>query len=763
VDELAVVGVLAALGAALVMLLGLGGHTLAQPATALVTGCVALLCGVVLAVRGTRPPLAARFRRLIGCAMALWGLCQLLLALAPGRIEPSFPTAADVVSFAAAPLAVAGALAIPCRRPRPQPLIRLGLDSALLAVTVAFLGWRLWFSAEFVDQPLTLAAASAAAVLLADVLVVCLGFLAWLRELDRDLATVAAGAACYGVAELVALNAALTPDASWPWQAGVLWCLAWPLLAAGLLRYRTEQAADDATGDPDARVVTVTTALAIGLLLAGLLTMIPRHSDVASLYFVALAVLVFGARELLNARQRSWLVTTLTTEAATDPLTGLCTLRLLTWHIGAVPAGETWCLLRVDLDGFQEVNDTFGHEVGDQLLRGVAQLLRDDARPGAVVSRIGGDEFCLLVRGGVEEGTVLAHHVVELVRSACAEADGHRVGVTASVGVASVRRTCPTGGSDRLEPLSAAGAALQRAKAHGREQVAVCGTELARERCRRLDLEDRLRRTIATGGLSVAFQPVLDLREGVVVGAEALARWRDPALGDVGPAEFIPVAEQAGLVVELGEHVLNTTLAAAARAGFAARGLRVSVNVSPLQLRVPGFADVVLDALARHGIPPELAVVEVTESVVVDQTGPAMACLRTLAGHGVTIAIDDFGSGYSALSYLSRLPAGVLKVDRSLTPSLTTSARAQAVVRAIVGLGQSLGLSVVLEGVESAELAELACSLGVGYAQGTWFGTPTGACDVVRLAEAADLRRCGRPVSVAASTEPELHQPVVEA
>jgi EAL domain-containing protein (putative c-di-GMP-specific phosphodiesterase class I) len=258
----------------------------------------------------------------------------------------------------------------------------------------------------------------------------------------------------------------------------------------------------------------------------------------------------------------------------------------------------------------------------------------------------------------------------------------------------------------------------------------------------------------------VLYQPIVDLRRGVVTGAEALARWTDPQLGVVDPGEFIPVAEQTGLVVGLGERVLDETLGAAVREGLFERGLRLSCNVSPVQLRVAGFHRVVQEALQAHGVDRDRLVIEVTEQVVVEEGQPVQT-LHRLAELGVTIAIDDFGTGYSALGYLQRLPAEVLKIDRSLTSSLVQEPRSRAITRAVLDMGTTVGLSVVVEGVESEEVDDLVRRMGVGYAQGSYYGQAMTAPELAamsdRLAKGEGKRSgwpdaTGRPYAVRRDT-----------
>jgi len=731
---LVVAAVVLAVG--VVTALGCTDNPWATPVAAFITGALAFASGAVLVVQGTWGPNEAPFRRLLGLALCIWAAGQVVLGVELASGETGFPLPGDLLSVLAAPFALAGAVTVPRQVDAPWPTLRLGLDSVLLGIAGAFLAWRLGFHVTFTGGAERSQQAAAAIILLVDVSMVSLALLGWLRNLGRGLFLAAVGTACYVLGDLLTVWSALQPTSTRPWQGAVLWCLAWPLIAVGLFRFRPPGPRSLAPLDPDTRVVAVTTSITVVVLLVGIETMIIwGDADPSSLHFITLAVVVVGVRELLNGRARGKLVRSLNAEATTDPLTGLPNRRVLAQRVRAVPPGESWCLLRVDLDGFKDTNDIFGHAVGDRLLQAVARNLRTATPVAAVVSRTGGDEFSVLVPGTLDDGRRLGGALVRAVRAVHVDVDGHRARVTCGIGVAAVEPGPADAVEDPLGPLSGAGAALHRAQARGRSQVVVFGAELSRERRRRLDVEDRLRRTLDSGGLDVAFQPVVDLHQGRVIGAEALARWRDPSLGDVGPAEFIPVAEQTGMVIPLGEHVLDATLAAAAAAGFPAQGLRVSVNVSPLQLRVPGFRDVVLSALHRHSMPAELVVIEVTESVLVERSGPAIECLRALAEAGLPIAIDDFGSGYSSLAYVGRLPAGIVKVDRELAPSLTESASSRALLRVVVDLGRALRLGVVLEGVETAEVAELARLMGVRYAQGAFFGSATTAVEVVRFAE----------------------------
>ncbi|MBI4941089.1 MAG: bifunctional diguanylate cyclase/phosphodiesterase [Actinobacteria bacterium] len=763
---------LAVVAAALVGLLGLAGSPLATPVGTSTAGLTALLSGPVLLVRSWGAGPHQAFRRWLGWAVTVWGVGQAVQGIIAINGTPSFPTAGDLLSLLAAPLAFVGALLIPrrCagRRPVSDPAARwrLPVDSALISVTAALLVWQFAFLHIFTtDGRLTLHpdTVTAVVVMLADVGVTALSFLIGIRDLDRNMLLVSVGVGCYTVGDLVTLHTILHGEA-WPWQGAMLWCLAWPLLALGLLRYRPEDAGASrarlgtaADLEPDARVVVVTTYTALALLALGVVLVIASttlQADPVSLWFVVVALLVLAGREWLNTRMRSRLVERLHEEATTDPLTGLPNRRTLELRLAAVSPQEEWSLLSVDLDGFKEVNAVLGHPTGDRLLEAAAHRIGAAVPPGSLVSRAGGDEFAVLVAADVRTAQTIGGRLVAAVRQAAGDVAGvDRLSVSASVGIAAVAGPGVSPGSavessDPLAALSSAGAALRTAKRLGRDRVEVFDAEAARVRHRRLLVEERLRAAISQERIEVAFQPIVDLNRDRISGAEALARWTDPVLGVVDPGEFIPVAEESGLVVALGELVLHRTLAEVARHDLHGLGIRVSCNVSPLQLRVPGFHQVVAEALSAHGVPPAALVVEVTEAVFIEEDSPAVRTLRRLDDSGVTIAIDDFGTGYSALGYLRRLPVHVLKIDRSLTASLVEEPQARAITTAVLDLSRSLGVQVVVEGIESSVVSELVTRLGAGFGQGSMYGGAVPAAELVAAA--------ARSVSVAAAGRPGL-------
>ena len=761
---------------------------------ALFPGLIALASGVVLALRGSREPTRARYRQVLGAALIVWGAGQLWNGVAVAVTTPVFPTPGDLISLAAAPLAVWGLLEMPRRTAGTHPAWRLGLDSVLLGVSVALPCWQFSFSKIFVEGSFGPGDLAAVLVLLADITVACVAVLAFVRDLDRSLLLAAVGCFCYSVGDLVTMHATLQTPGDWPWPGAVLWCLAWPLIAVGLLRYDAKPVAAERGAaqivDPDARGVMITTTVSLALLLISLgVRVTSDEPDRVAVSLVAVAVAVFWARELLNARFRTQLLRQLHDEATADPLTGLANRRVLAAAMSTLAQGEPWCLLTVDLDGFKDVNDLLGHATGDKLLAAVANRLLQASPSNALVSRIGGDEFAVLLPGDIEIGTRVGELIVTAVRQSAADVEGvARVEVSASIGVAAVHAGPGGSGqvidltdaglaadaalvlSDELYPpavpalngngahlngaveavavvvverptvvdplgaLSASGAALRVAKAGGRNRVEVYDAGVAQIRQRRLRVEERLRSAVETGAITVMFQPIVDLRRGVLAGAEALARWTDPELGRVNPEEFITVAEQTGLVVAIGEQILEATLSGGVKEGLFDRGLRLSCNVSPVQLRVAGFHQVVQEAIAAHGVPREQLVIEVTEQVLVEE-GQAAQTLHRLAALGITIAIDDFGTGYSALGYLQRLPADILKIDRSLTSSLIAEPRSRAITRAVLDLGRTVGVSVVVEGVETSQVDDLVRRMGVGFGQGLHYGAAMTAPELAALAD----------------------------
>jgi predicted signal transduction protein with EAL and GGDEF domain/CheY-like chemotaxis protein len=391
--------------------------------------------------------------------------------------------------------------------------------------------------------------------------------------------------------------------------------------------------------------------------------------------------------------------------------------------------GTGLALLYLDLDQFKRINDTLGHNAGDQLLRGVADVLRSHVRGSDVVARPGGgdDGDCSVSRLGGDEFTVL---LLDIVRPEVAadvarrilrdlprpiHIDRHEVSTTASIGIA----VFPNDGQDAETLVKHADTAMYHAKERGRNNFQFYSPSLNRVSVRTLKLEVALRQAVASGGLRLHYQPMVRLPDRSPLGLEALLRWTHPELGKVSPAEIIPVAESTGLIAPLGEWILHAACAQV-RAWIDAgrRPLPVSVNVSPRQFSLSDLRRNVSEALRTHRLEPHWLELEITESAVLGDDEDVPATLRDLRAMGVRIALDDFGTGYSALGYLTRLPIDTLKMDRSFVRDVDSDPSAAGVVRAVVAMAHSLGLRVVAEGVDAEEQARALHALGCDVLQG---------------------------------------------
>jgi diguanylate cyclase (GGDEF)-like protein len=400
--------------------------------------------------------------------------------------------------------------------------------------------------------------------------------------------------------------------------------------------------------------------------------------------------------------------------AHTDSLTGLANRHTLRQALAdEMKAGRPLALLSIDLDQFKAVNDTLGHTAGDEVLRSVGHRLGRCMRPGDVVSRLGGDEFAVLMRQAVQpaDAAALALRLIEAL-SQPIEFDARRLRVGASIG----GTLCEDGSLGVDELLVRADMALYAAKDQGRGRYVQYTPELGERSRRRGDIEQGLRHAVQRGQLALHWQPKVDIAAWKIVGAEALLRWRHPELGSVPPVEFIVVAEQAGLIDEIGHWVLLE----ACRAGAGAlAGLVVSVNVSPTQLRDEHYVSRVRDALRETGLEAPLLELEITESVFMGDIDGVLERLRALRSLGVRVALDDFGTGYSSLAYVRRFPFDTLKIDRTFISEMLQRRDAHAIVQTIVSMAATLGMRTVAEGVESeqqmAAVAEAGCDEVQGY------------------------------------------------
>ena len=392
-------------------------------------------------------------------------------------------------------------------------------------------------------------------------------------------------------------------------------------------------------------------------------------------------------------------------------------------------------VLFVDLDRFKYINDSMGHGAGDLVLFETAARLSQVLRPTDTLSRFGGDEFTVLCEDvdGVEGASAIAARVIAAIEEPLS-VGGRDIYVGASVGIAVTADRSAT--PEAL--LSDADAAMYRAKEAGRGRYEVFDEHLRSATVRRIEIQNGLRRALEAEELVLHYQPIVDLHTARMVAVEALVRWQRGDGQLYSPAEFIPVAEETGLIHEIGEHVLVEACRQAAdwRTAMAGddRVFHVTVNISPLQLMRPGFAQGVADVLQRTGLPAEWLCLEITESALMADTEAAISVLEEIRDLGVRIGIDDFGTGYSSLSYLQRFPVDLVKIDRSFTMSLDRrNSQANALVGAVVHIGTALGISIVAEGVETREQANILAGLGVEVAQGYMYSRPRPASEVTGM------------------------------
>ncbi|WP_084126787.1 EAL domain-containing protein [Demequina sp. NBRC 110054] len=421
---------------------------------------------------------------------------------------------------------------------------------------------------------------------------------------------------------------------------------------------------------------------------------------------------------LVDVTQEKALEEQLGHEARHDSLTGLPNRSLFRASVDealaeSTPSSRGTAVLFIDLDNFKSVNDSFGHATGDEVIVAAARRIRACTRDGDS-ARLGGDEFALVLRNTTaDEAVALADRILDALHGTPIAFSGGTVIVGASIGIAiaDARDTSET-------LLRNADLAMYQAKARGRGRHATYERGMHEGAVEQFRLAEALQRAVAVGAITLVFQPIVDLRLGSVEGIEALARWTDPELGPVPPSVFIPVAEQAGLIHELGRQVLVRACTEVAQWRESTGGdAYVTVNVSPLQLEDPTFPDFVVTILEDQGLEPSGLVLEVTEGLLLEES--SRTTLSALRAHGVRVAIDDFGTGYSSLSRLRDLPVDMMKVDQAFVGPLGAHDGDRAFLDAIIGLSRTLGLTTVAEGIETptqlAELQASACDLGQGY------------------------------------------------
>jgi diguanylate cyclase (GGDEF)-like protein len=397
-------------------------------------------------------------------------------------------------------------------------------------------------------------------------------------------------------------------------------------------------------------------------------------------------------------------------------------------------------LLLCDLDRFKEVNDTFGHPAGDDLLRQAAARMLGAVRPDDVLARLGGDEFAFVLKSArhARQAEALAGRMTEIL-SRPFDIQGHAVTIGVSIGIA----LAPADAVDPVELMKQADTALYVSKRRARGTATVYDLTMSQGMQERLELEADLRRAAGQEEFLAYYQPIVDLASGRIAGFEALVRWQHPLRGLVGPDAFIETAEECGLLITIGESVLREACRDAAGWGG---GVRVAVNVSAQQLMAPEFPLLVDAALGEAGLAADRLELEITERVMLNDSDAVRSVLMRLRARGVHISLDDFGTGYSSLSYLQKFPVDRIKIDRSFVRNMGTAAEADAIVRAMVSLGSILGIRTLAEGIETEDQARCVAAARCHEGQGFLFSRPVPIGEVAAVMERLNRARAsGRP------------------
>jgi len=482
--------------------------------------------------------------------------------------------------------------------------------------------------------------------------------------------------------------------------------------------------------------------------LLGTLVVANRLSDLGTFGSDELRDFDAYAAQITVAVQNTSLGDRLHRQAFYDTLTGLSNRALFMDRLEHALTrrerhGESLAVLFLDLDNFKEINDSLGHMAGDELLARVADSLKAVLRASDTPARFGGDEFAILVEETADrEDTIRVVDRVESVFKSRFKVAGREVTISASIGVA----VTASRDISAEELVGRADVAMYRAKLKGKDTSEIFEPGMQDVVSRRLEVRTDLERAIDDRELMVLYQPIVDMASSTPIGVEALVRWRHPRWGIVGPAEFIGIAEETGIIRELGLHVLEVACRQWQAWHVAIDDeptVTMSVNVSPRQLRHPDFVKDVSRILVKTGLLPSHLTLEITESFMVDDPASARARLHELKTLGVRISMDDFGTGYSSLASLQDLPLDILKIDKLFVDHVAEDPRRTAFAQAIIRMGKTLGLGLIAEGVETAEQAERLQSLGCRFAQGFYFSRPVPPEEIQRMLQASHAMRVG--------------------
>ncbi len=680
----------------------------------------ALLNGAVLLYTGARDR-EDRFRLYLGVGVTLLGVGYAAIAAAQIWFGSPPPNLGNLVQLLSIPWVAAALWTLVRGNLEPAAGLRFGVEVVMLGAALSILWWR---ALILVGRPGWEPAAGQIFFNIATLTVFAMVLVALTRVLSVAVVLASVGAfgiACTDPIRMLLVAAGVDP------VFGLLGATtSWTLATIGLLII---SAAPPDLGERELaraerrRSIIVSTVAYVLVLMAGGLTV--RDGTVDGLTY-ALFLTVLGSlwlREVIRAGQLDRTLGAMRQLAHRDPLTGLGNRRALEDTLRSSRRGDgVLSLLMIDLDGFKAVNDQLGHKSGDQLLVRVARVVQSEAeRIGADAFRIGGDEFVVIGRNVTPAIEEAGGRIVEGVEMAGIAGGSHAlVSVGASAGLVHRELRGQTTVGELLTLLGSASTAMREAKRHGGHGLVFFDERLAGQARRRLLLELRLAKAVADEAVDVRYQPVISVESGYVSGVEAVPRWQDRQLGPVPAAEFIPVAEETGLIRELGHQLLRKAVAGAHETGLFARDLSLSINVSAVQLRMPGFAEDVMTLLREFDAPPRLLTVGMTETVFMRNGDAAVRTLFELARQGVRIALDGFGTGNSSIGYLTQLPVNLLKLDRSLTSRLSEPGVA-AITRSVVQMATALSLTVVVEDIRTAQEEALVRGLGVHAAQGRFY------------------------------------------
>jgi diguanylate cyclase (GGDEF)-like protein len=697
-----------------------GGAAAVSAATAILA--VALM---VAGIRRTRTA-STRAWLIFAGGMICWAAGDVIFAVNQVVLHHQpYPSWADLCYLGAYPLFLLGLLGL-TRHRGPRDLAPL-LDTAVIATGLALVYWTAVIGpiAEDAGTPglsrlVTVAYPSAAVLMFA----VAMPLVVRARRSTPSLWLLAVGSAvCVAGNAIYTLAPAADPDVIRVMLGAYPFAY---LCFAGAARHASanvvvEVGAAERFGKARLAAMAASTLLVPGVLVVqGLI----RPADIDWLAAAIGSIVVF----LLVLARLAGFVTKVQVQAAQlavlanrDELSGLPNRRLFERSLRTALAAGPIQVAMIDLNGFKGINDRFGHAVGDRLLVVVGERLAGVLRGGDLVARMGGDEFAVLVAGtSAETMDAIVDRLTTALRRAV-DIDTHELLITASVGAAD-----STGTDDAYEVLRRADVAMYASKASGDGRYRRYGINMDEQASKQDRLGEEMRKALDTGQFHLVYQPIVSLPDGRIASVEALVRWTHPDRDFIGPDEFIPVAEQNGLIVELGAWILRTACAQAvvwrnALGDAAPQGM--SVNVSARQLAEPGFAEVVAGVLAWTGLGAQNLIVEVTETAVFGG-GQAVQAVKALHELGVKIALDDFGTGHSSLGLLQTVPVDILKVDKSFVDNITMAGRHAVIATALIQVSNGLGLMAVAEGVETAEQAAELHRLGYRLAQGYHFGRP---------------------------------------